>query len=297
MNVPPDPPLLMTEILFDQAAGLRRLLAQSALRTITVASATPRCGRTLVTANLAVALARRGHGVLLLDCASGQGSAAALLGAQPRADLLLAARGVADPGALAAEGAAGVRVVQVRALAAALEQSRSLDPARLAQALDTLREGADIVLVDAPPADLAWGSASRELVLLVGPGAQAMTGSYRLIKRLQAGYRRQTIHILVTQPHSSTHADRIFGNLSATSRRFLNLPLASMGHILNDEHVLRAAQLRQPVVEAFPDADCAQALRACAETLSRCPHPGEDALAEFATRLVETARTPAAAHH
>ena len=287
----------MTEILLDQAAGLRRLLAQSALRTIAVASATTGAGRTLVTANLAVVLARRGHGVLLLDCAAGKSSAAALLGARPTADLLEASRGAADPGTLAAEGTAGVRVVRAQALAAALEHSPVLDPARLAQALDSLREGADVLLVDAPPADLAWGSAARELILLVGPGAQAMTGSYRLIKRLHADCGRRRVHILVTRAHSSTHADRIFGNLSATSGRFLNLPLESVGHILNDEHVLRAARLRQPVVEVFPDADCAQALRECAEAVSRWPYPGEDAFAEFAIRLVETARTLAPAGH
>ena len=78
----------MTEILLDQAAGLRRLLAQSALRTIAVVSATTGAGCTLVTANLAVVLARRGHGVLLLDCAAGKSGAAALLGARPTADLL-----------------------------------------------------------------------------------------------------------------------------------------------------------------------------------------------------------------
>ena len=251
----------MTEIVLDQAAGLRRLLAQSALRTIAVASATPGVGRTLVAANLAVVLARLGHGVLLLDCASEKGSAAALLGARPTADLLDATRGAVSPGTLAAGGIAGVRVVQVQALAVALEQTRPLDSGRLAQALDTLREGADVVLVDAPHGDLAWGTAARELILLVGPGPQAMTGSYRLIKRLQADCGRRRVHILVTRAHSSTHADRIFGNLSATSRRFLNLPLESVGQIPDDERMLHAARLRQPVVEVFPEAGCARALR------------------------------------
>lgn len=281
----------MTEILLDQAAGLRRLLAQSTLRTLAVASAMPGAGRTLVAANLAVLLARRGQRVLLLDCAAGKDSAAALLSARPRADLLEATQGRADPRTLAAEGTAGVRVVRAQGLATALEQPRSLDSARLAHALDSLCEGIDIVLVDAPPADLAWSAAAGELILLVGPGPVSMTGSYGLIKRLQAEGCLRRVHILVTKAHSPTHADRIFGNLSATSRRFLNLPLESVGHILNDEHVLRATRLRQPVVEAFPDADCAQALRTCAEALSRQPRAGENAFAEFAATLVETART------
>ena len=41
----------MTDAALDQAAGLRRLLAQSATRTITVTSAGPGAGRSLITAN------------------------------------------------------------------------------------------------------------------------------------------------------------------------------------------------------------------------------------------------------
>jgi hypothetical protein len=70
----------------------------------------------------------------------------------------------------------------------------------------------------------------------------------------------------------------------------LNLPLESVGQIPDDERMLHAARLRQPVVEVFPEAGCARALRDCAETLSRWPYPGEDGFADFAIRLIETAR-------
>ncbi len=282
--------LAIPEVLADQAAGLRRLLAGSALRTIAVASASPGAGRTLVTVNLAVALARLGRGVLLLDCAVGQGSAAWLLGAPPTGDLLGGARGAVDPRSLVAEGFAGVRVARAPALVAALAGAPGPEVSRLALVLDTLREDAHVLLVDAPPASVALGAASGELILLVGPGAPAMTESYRLIKRLYAGFGRRRIHILVNRANSPTHADRIFGNLSATSRRFLNLPLESVGQIPDDERMLRATRLRQPVVEAFPEAGCARALRECADTLSRWPYPGENGFADFAIRLIETAQ-------
>jgi flagellar biosynthesis protein FlhG len=280
----------MTEAALDQAAGLRRLLAQSAIRTITVTSAAAGAGRSLITANLAVALARQGRGVLVLDCASGRGSAGWLLGAQPGGDLLEAARGVAAVEALVGEGVAGVRVAQAGALVAALGGFPESGRYRLAQVLETLRGDANLLLVDGPPADLVWGAAAGEAILLVGPGPQAMTDSYRLIKRLSAQWGRRRIHVLVNGAHSPTHADRIFGNLSATSRRFLNLPLESVGRIPDDERMVRAARLRQTVVEAFPEAGCARALSDCAESVLRWNHPGEDGFTDFAIRLVETAR-------
>jgi flagellar biosynthesis protein FlhG len=277
-------------MLADQAAGLRRLLAGSALRTIAVTSATPSAGRTLVAVNLAVSLTRLGLRILLLDCAVGRGTAAWLLGAPPTGDLLGGARGVADPRSLVVEGFAGVRVARAQALVAALSGAPGPEASRLSRVLDSLREDADMLLVDASAAGVALGAASGELILLVGPGARAMTESYRLIKRLYRDFGRRRIHILVNRADSPTHADRIFGNLSATSRRFLDLPLESVGHIPDDERMLRAARLRQPVVEAFPEAACARALRQCADTLSRWPYPSENGFADFAIRLIETAR-------
>ena len=287
----------MTEVTLDQAAGLRRLLARGVPRTITIASAAAGAGRSLITVNLAVALARRGRGVLVLDCASGRGSAGWLLGALPHSDLLEAARGAAATTSLIAEGVAGVRVAQARALFAGLANFPESNFYELAQLFETLQEEADVLLVDAPPADLVCGAAASEMILLVGPDAEAMTASYRLIKRMHAGSGSRRIHVLVNRAHSPTHADRIFGNLSATSSRFLKLPLESVGCIPDDERMAHAARLRQTVIEAFPEAGCARALGDCAETLSRWSYPGEDGFADFGIRLVETARRLGSINH
>jgi Mrp family chromosome partitioning ATPase len=60
----------MTEVALDQAAGCADL-ARGVSRTITIASAAAGAGRSLITANLAVALAHRGRRVLVLDCTRG----------------------------------------------------------------------------------------------------------------------------------------------------------------------------------------------------------------------------------
>ena len=277
----------MTEVVLDQATGLRRLLAQSALRTIAVGSAAPAAGRSVITANLAVALARQGRGVVVLDCAPARGSAGWLLGAQPHADLTDAS----PPGDLRGTLAVGVGGVRV-ARAPALGVARSFESAsaRLAQVLETLRDDVDVLLVDARPGDLVWSAAAGELILLAGPGAQAMTESYRLIKRLNIDGGRRRMHILVNRTQSASHADRIFGNLSATSKRFLNLPLEFLGCVPDDERMLRAARLRQLVVEAFPGSECARSVRECADAVLRWNYTGEDGFADFAIRLVDSAR-------
>jgi len=276
----------MTEVLLDQATGLRRLLAPSALRTIAIGSAGPTAGRSVITANLAVALARQGRGVVVLDCAPARGSAGWLLASQPPADLV--AVGARNLRATFAEGVGGVRVARAPRLG--LARSFESASAHLAQVLETLREDVDVLLVDAPPGDLVWSAAAGELIVLTGPGAQAMTESYRLIKRLNVDGGRRRMHILANRMQSASHADKIFGNLSATSKRFLNLPLEFLGCIPDDERMSRAARLRQMVVEAFPESECARAVRECADAVLRWNYTGEDGFADFAIRLVDNAR-------
>jgi len=61
----------MTEVLADQAAGLRQLLRGGRPRSITVASASPYMGCSAVAANLAVSLAREGRSVVVFDWSGG----------------------------------------------------------------------------------------------------------------------------------------------------------------------------------------------------------------------------------
>ncbi|MEO8629870.1 MAG: hypothetical protein ABI612_17465 [Betaproteobacteria bacterium] len=279
----------MSDVLFDQAAGLRKLLARNASRTIAIASAQTRSGRSLITANLAVALARLGQPVLLLDCGAGCDSSAWLLSTEPAADLLDACTGRYG-GGLAAEGCAGVHVVQAQAAFQALPKMSPVQARRLADLLCELIATPAVVLIDAAMGDLVSAAAADELIFLVSPGDRAMTESYRFLKRLhvQCGPRR--VHVVVNRAQSSAHADRIFGNLSSASRRFLNLPLERMGHIPDDDRLVRAARMRQPVVEVFPQSDAALALRDCADILMGLADSGADGVGEFADRLMQTAR-------
>lgn len=261
----------MSEALLDQAAGLRRLLRPSCLRSITVVGAEPSVDPSLVTANLAAALTQHGRAVLLVEYAG-----------RPRATpKILGAPGHGRAAELAWSGP--------RALRASFAGAQ--DVLRLVQTLDPAAKSADVLLIEAPPpADLACAAASRELILSVSPSTHGVTGSYRFLKRLYSRYGRRRVLVLVNQAGSEAHAGRIFGNLSATCRRFLNLPVEYMGFIPDDERIERAARLRQPVTEAFPESGPALAWNACAERLLRWPYPGEDGFAEFASRLVAAAR-------
>ena len=76
----------LDKFVSDQAAGLRRLLGQTGFQVITVMSGQQGAGKTAATANLAVALARSGRDVLIVDQdRHGRGACAARCAAGARA--------------------------------------------------------------------------------------------------------------------------------------------------------------------------------------------------------------------
>lgn len=78
----------MADVLQDQAEGLRRLLARDSVRVVTLTSGRTGVGKTNIVVNLAVALAKRGRHVLVLDEQQGKGSTETLLGLTARYDLM-----------------------------------------------------------------------------------------------------------------------------------------------------------------------------------------------------------------
>jgi len=279
----------VAHLLADQAAGLRKLLNAGGLRTIAVASAAAGAGRTTVAVNLAVAFAQKGWDVLVIDAASGAGSAAWLLNAEPGADLLDCWNKKAGVEQVVADACAGVRVVRAHAAWMAMRGADDRRAGDLAQLFHTLHQSAAVVLIDAPFGDPILTAAARETVVVAGPQWATITDTYRLVKRLHGrGSRR--VHVLVNRVEKTAHGDMILGNLSSTSRRFLNLRLELIGQVPDDPRLSRAARLRQPVMEAFADASSSRALRSVADALLRDASPGDDGFAEFATRLLASAR-------
>jgi len=281
----------MTEVLADQAAGLRQLLRGGRPRSITIASASPRAGCSAVAANLAVSLAREGRSVLVFDWGGGAKGAGWLLGVDQGPDLLEVLRGSRPPEDVCAPGNAGVRVVAAARAAAALAHLSLVEVVRLEQTVEALQSGVNVVIIDAGTNDLPACAAADELVLVTEAEAQSVLETYRLVKRLTAVCGRRRTNVLINRMRIPTQADRFFGNLSTTAARFLSVTLELWGRIPNDDCVERATQLRQTVVEAFPGAPSSKVLRNCAETILRGTESGTRQGGVFAGRLIAVART------
>ncbi|MBC7415967.1 MAG: antiactivator of flagellar biosynthesis FleN protein [Herminiimonas sp.] len=260
----------MANFDFDQAEGLRRLLAGPKPQIVTFVSATAHGEKSATLANLAASMAAAGNTVLLLDACTAPRGIAAQLGLQPGAtlqDVARQERALDEVAQLMPQGFGVATLTRGSLRRSALDVDSGR---RLANAFGILASQSDILLIDAElDADDALpvaAMANGEIVVQVAADAASIKQAYGIIKRLNAQLGRRPFSVLVTGA-TEKEATVVFDNMAQAANRYLGLQLTSVGSVPADDHVTRAGRLGRSVVEAFPLARASVAFRQLAGRL------------------------------
>jgi flagellar biosynthesis protein FlhG len=248
---------------FDQAEGLRRMLAGPKPRIVTFLSATAQDDKGAMLVNLGASLARAGNDVLIVDACQHQYGVAERLGVDRGAGLLQVARQECALNEVIYPVPQGFNVASMQRGHGAMRPGAD-DARRLAKSFDVLVRQTGIVIVDAEfGADDSFpvpAMDSAEIVVPVSTSAASITSAYSLIKRLSQQLGRRPFGILVTGA-SETEAKVVYDNMCSAASRYLAVQLISMGSVPADEYLHRAARLGRAVVDAFPLAGASVAFR------------------------------------
>jgi len=285
----------MDKFFSDQAAGLRALLGQNGFQVITVMSGQSGAGKTAATVNLAVALARSGRDVLVVDQDRHGRGAAAMLGLTPRFDVADVLEGRCPLEALILNGPDNVQVLPLGGGFSRLGRLSERDQEWLAQAFNRLQCGVDVVLVDmaeaADPDALPLGLAASEIMVVLPPGNTAITQGYALVKRLVQNFGKRRFRLLLNRMGSADEAQAVGHNFAYTAERYLGVTVDYLGFIPNDERLARAGDMRTSVVEAFPVAQSTSQFRRLAESLLRWPQQASlGSVGNFMQRVIQGGR-------
>ncbi|MBT2335639.1 flagellar biosynthesis protein FlhG [Variovorax paradoxus] len=254
----------MSKLVPDQADGLRRLLAQSSVRIIAIASMGNQPGATTAAMNLGAALAHMGKDVLLLDeHRPGPNSACVAWAADPLGTLAdVVSQRLTCEGAAARTGC-GVHVLP----APRGGQPDHTDP-RL------LWDG-DVILIDAALDSIGNLSPltrlADELVVVLQPHPASITATYSGIKRLHYAHAIRQLRLLVNGVADPEAARQSMVNLVDTGSRYLAVSMQPAGWVRADPHLPDARRLGQTVVEAFPASPAAVDFRVIAAAIAQWP--------------------------
>lgn len=263
----------MRNDFIDQAASLRRLFGNSVVRAVSIAPGSRRVGCTAVTLNLAAALARAGHRVLVADRTGHE--AAAALGLEPHDHI--ARLPVTERELLGAvlPGPAGISVLPVACNVQHPDQRTRDWRIELGRILNALPRRFSVCVINdlesAAGATVAGGAGFGDTLLVITPDAATITAAYARIKTLCRDGSRGDYRIVINRAGSETAALTVYRNMADAVRRFLSAQLHYCGFIPDEQALPRAMYAPARPLFADPGSACGRAFQRLAETVLLAP--------------------------
>lgn len=234
-------------------------------------------GKTFVSANLAAALARRGHKVLVLDADLGLANLDVVLNLHPKITLhdVFTGKALLEEAIIAAPGGFSVLL----AGSGMVEYSRLTPEVRseFLQVLQTIMPRYDVVLLDtgAGISDVVLFAVSlaSEVLLVATPEPTSLTDAYAAIKVLATQQKRQQVRMIINQTARAGDGRAITGQLQQVLDRFVipesgqPIRLIHVGDIPVDPAVRAAVMRRQLLLTQAPGSPAALAIGQLANKL------------------------------
>ncbi|MBZ0272079.1 MinD/ParA family protein [bacterium] len=233
------------------------------LRVFAVTSGKGGVGKTNVTANLAVALGRRGKRVLVLDGDLGLANLDILLGIKPMWHIGHVLSGEKRLSDIIVEGPPNVRVLPGSSGVSALANLSEGDRYALLTELDTFDDPIDVLIIDTSAGIgsnvLYFAAAAQQTIVVTTPEPTAITDAYAMMKVLATEHGERRFLLLPNNVQNERAAQKIYADLAGVATRFLDISISLVGYVPADANLPRAVRRRRLVVDAYPDSPASQA--------------------------------------
>jgi len=229
-------------------------------------------GKTNVTVNVAIAMARLGLRVGVLDADFGLGNVDVLLGLTPRAHVGHVVAGERPLKDVVVRGPHGISIIPASSGLQSLTSLSRVERGRLLAALDLACRELDFLLIDtaAGISDNVMnmlGLAER-VVLVTSLEPSAIVDAYALTKVLTGSDPAKEIGVVVNGAPTAADAGLAFRQLETATRRFLKRSLSYYGHIPNDPAVREAVLVQRAIIDHLPQSPASRCYRIVASRLA-----------------------------
>ncbi len=216
-------------------------------------------GKTSMVTNIALAMAKLGNRVLILDADLGLANVDVILGLSPRYSIKHLFSGEKTLEEILVQGPGGIQILPSGSGVPELVNLSEGEKLMLLSEMERLESPPEIMLIDtaAGIADnvLYFNIAARQRVVVVTPEPTSITDAYALIKVLSGRHQIRDFMILVNWVRNEQEARKVFKQLSAVADRFLGmLRLLYIGYIPRDTAISRAVRQQKPALELYPDS-------------------------------------------
>ncbi|MFH0728812.1 MAG: MinD/ParA family protein [Pseudomonadota bacterium] len=243
-------------------------------RVITITSGKGGVGKTNITVNLAIQLAREGFKTCIFDADLGLANINILLGVSPEYNLEDVICGEKSVREILVHHDSGIDIIPGGTGA---ELLTSLAPEQLSGLIDTFSclEEYDFLFFDTSAgiskSVISFCMASMEVMLVVIPEPTSLTDAYSLLKVLSLNGYKEPVKVIVNQAKNERFAEAVFNKFRETVRKYLPLEISYAGCLPADESVAEAVTRQRPFVALYPNGRASLGVTRIAQNLLGAP--------------------------
>jgi flagellar biosynthesis protein FlhG len=249
----------------ERIEALAEMNSSRPVKVIAVTGGKGGVGKTTVSTNLALSIAKQGRDVMLVDADFGMANVDVLLGLHARFNLGHVIEGQCSLEDAIVTGPHGLQIVPA---ASGVKRMASLSPAEHAgiiRAFSDLYHRVEVLVVDTAAglhdSVLTFSQAAQHVLVVVCDEPASITDAYGLIKVLSREHGVQKFQILANQTRRTGEGPELFQKISRVCDRFLNVSLEFAGSVPFDDYLRRAVQQQCAVVDAYPASISSIALK------------------------------------
>lgn len=228
-------------------------------------------GKTAVTANVGVSLAKLGKKVLILDADLGLANIDVVFGLAPRYNLNHFFAGEQDLADILADGPHGIKILPAGSGVQNFTRLDSQQKLKLLDGLDMMNNAFDFVLIDTEAGISEnvtyFNTAAQEILIVTTPEPTAITDAYALMKLLSTQYHEKRFNLVVNQVRHENEALDVFKKLTMVSNRYLDISIDFLGSIPADRQMIEAIRKQRVIVDLYPSSKIATAFSNLAVTI------------------------------
>ena len=243
-------------------------------KVLTIASGKGGVGKTSISLNLSLALARAGYRVCLFDADLGLANVNILTGLYPDYGLADVIDGDKNLAEIMIRDFNGIDIIPGSSGVERLADMSNQEAGELIAGFLDLPDY-DYFIIDTSAGIsaqvLAFCRACHEMILVATPEPTSLTDAYSLIKVLSRQGRLPRIRVVINQVRTHDAAKRAYAKLKKTVHKFLGIAIAPLGILARDPNVPIAVVSQIPFLMIFPDSKASRCIRAIALKLVKDP--------------------------
>jgi len=229
-------------------------------------------GKTNVTINVAIAMARLGLRVGVLDADFGLGNVDVLLGIAPGAHVGHVVAGEKRLEDVVVRGPHGITLIPASSGLQSMTSLSRVQRDRLLAALDLVCRELDFLLIDtaAGISDnvMEMLKLAERVVLVTSLEPSAIVDAYALTKVLTGFDAAKEIGVVVNGARTAEEAGLAFRQIETATRRFLKRSVSYYGHIADDPAVRESVLVQRAIVDYLPQSPASRCYRIVASRLA-----------------------------